>query len=86
MSSISWSLRWRNFGIVWAYVFFNMVVAMALYYTFRVRKWTWADRPKPLLKAFYWIIEAGYYVRALLVGDFAKSPRDERDARQHALF
>lgn len=30
--------RWRNFGIGWAYVVFNIFAAVALYYLFRVRK------------------------------------------------
>lgn len=35
---IYWSDRWRNFGIVWAYVIFDIAVAIGLYYMFRVRK------------------------------------------------
>lgn len=38
-SNIYWGERWRNFGIVWAYVGFNIFVATMLYYTFRVKKW-----------------------------------------------
>jgi ABC-type multidrug transport system permease subunit len=38
-SNIFWSERWRNFGIVWAYVFFNFFIAVLTYYLFRVRKW-----------------------------------------------
>ena len=37
-SGISWDDRWRNFGIMWAYVVFNLLGAVALYYFFRVRK------------------------------------------------
>jgi ATP-binding cassette subfamily G (WHITE) protein 2 (PDR) len=74
MSEISWSTRWRNFGIVWAYIVFNMIVAMLFYYIFKVKNWRWANRPKPLRKVFYWLMEAGYYARALLVGYFEKSP------------
>ncbi|KAK8017797.1 hypothetical protein PG993_014123 [Apiospora rasikravindrae] len=36
---ISWDDRWRNFGIVWAYVFFNIFVTVLVYYVFRVAKW-----------------------------------------------
>ncbi|GME34398.1 ABC transporter-like protein [Neofusicoccum parvum] len=36
---VEWSDRWRNFGIVWAYVGFNIAMATILYYTFRVKKW-----------------------------------------------
>jgi ATP-binding cassette subfamily G (WHITE) protein 2 (PDR) len=81
MSEISWSTRWRNFGIVWAYIIFNTVMTMALYYAFRVTKWSWASRPKVL----HWLLmKAGYYVRALLVGYFGKSPVDK--GGEHHLF
>ncbi|KAK7955249.1 putative ABC1 transport protein [Apiospora saccharicola] len=36
---ISWDDRWRNFGIVWAYVFFNIFMTVLVYYVFRVAKW-----------------------------------------------
>jgi ATP-binding cassette subfamily G (WHITE) protein 2 (PDR) len=42
LSSISWSTRWRNFGIVWVYIVFNIAMSMVLYYTFRVKTWTWS--------------------------------------------
>lgn len=38
-SNIYWSERWRNFGIVWAYVVFNIFVAVVTYYLFRVKSW-----------------------------------------------
>ncbi|KAH8805199.1 putative ABC multidrug transporter [Xylogone sp. PMI_703] len=41
-SSISLNTRWRNFGIVWAYIVFNGGMAILLYYLFRVRKWKWS--------------------------------------------
>lgn len=37
-SNIFWSERWRNFGLLWAYIAFNIAVATFLYYFFRVRK------------------------------------------------
>lgn len=36
--NIYWADRWRNFGLMWVYVFFNIAVATFLYYFFRVRK------------------------------------------------
>ncbi|KAK8110269.1 ATPase [Apiospora kogelbergensis] len=36
---IRWDDRWRNFGIVWAYVVFNIFVTVLVYYVFRVAKW-----------------------------------------------
>lgn len=35
---ISWDDRWRNWGLVWAYVVFNVVVTILAYWFFRVRK------------------------------------------------
>ncbi|KAJ4553577.1 GTPase-activating protein [Exophiala dermatitidis] len=31
--------RWRDFGILWAFIGFNVVAAVTLYYVFRVRAW-----------------------------------------------
>lgn len=36
---INWEDRWRNFGIFWAYLVFDIAVAIGLYYLFRVKKW-----------------------------------------------
>ncbi|KAL4879024.1 ABC-2 type transporter-domain-containing protein [Aspergillus karnatakaensis] len=38
-SQIYWTDRWRNFGLIWVYVVFNIAAATVLYYLFRVRKW-----------------------------------------------
>lgn len=32
--------RWRNFGIVFVYILFNIVTAVFLYYVFRVKHWS----------------------------------------------
>lgn len=41
---IFWDDRWRNFGILWAYIFFNIAVAVFTYWLFRVDK---KKRSKP---------------------------------------
>lgn len=33
---VSWDQRWRNWGIVWAYIVFNIFACIVLYYVFRV--------------------------------------------------
>ncbi|KAJ5198072.1 CDR ABC transporter [Penicillium cinerascens] len=38
-SEIYYDQRWRNFGIVWAFIAFNIFMATLLYYLFRVKKW-----------------------------------------------
>lgn len=35
---ISWDQRWRDFGLFWAYIVFNIFACVVLYYFFRVRK------------------------------------------------
>lgn len=37
-SKIFWDERW-HFGIVWAFIGFNIMVAVTTYYIFRVAKW-----------------------------------------------
>ncbi|KAL2258872.1 hypothetical protein VTK26DRAFT_7643 [Humicola hyalothermophila] len=34
---IHWGDRWRNFGIMWAYIVFDVAVAILVYYLFRVK-------------------------------------------------
>lgn len=38
-SEIYWSDRWRNFGILWAFILFNIFIAVLTYWAFRVKKW-----------------------------------------------
>ncbi|KAK6075343.1 ABC-2 type transporter [Seiridium cupressi] len=38
-NGMSWDHRWRNFGIMWAFVFFNVAIAVLTYYLFRVHRW-----------------------------------------------
>jgi ATP-binding cassette, subfamily G (WHITE), member 2, PDR len=37
-SAISYSTRWRNYGIVFSFIVFNICMAVLLYYLIRVRK------------------------------------------------
>ncbi|KAJ5143326.1 uncharacterized protein N7515_002113 [Penicillium bovifimosum] len=41
---ISWDDRWRNFGIYWGYIVFNVIGAIGLYYLFRVMPYTRKNR------------------------------------------
>lgn len=38
-SGIYYSQRWRNYGLVWAYILFNIFIAVMTYYLFRVKRW-----------------------------------------------
>ncbi|KAH6974077.1 ABC-2 type transporter [Ilyonectria destructans] len=45
-NDIYWSERWRNFGIVWAFVVFNIFIATATYYLFRVKKFSFYGKKR----------------------------------------
>lgn len=40
---IEYSQRWRNFGIMWAFIAFNVFMAVTMYYLIRVKRWSSAD-------------------------------------------
>ncbi|KAK4209948.1 putative ATP-binding cassette transporter [Rhypophila decipiens] len=46
MADIYWGDRWRNFGIMWVYIVFNIGAAVVLYYLFRVKKWGFGGKSK----------------------------------------
>ncbi|KAF2087078.1 ATP-binding cassette transporter ABC1 [Saccharata proteae CBS 121410] len=77
-TNIYWSERWRNFGIVWAYIVFNIFMATVLYYMFRVRKW---DSTK--MKAR--IGKLGYFSKAAFnkPSHPAKNERGEEQQQQN---
>jgi ATP-binding cassette subfamily G (WHITE) protein 2 (PDR) len=70
-SGIAWDQRWRNFGIVWAYIIFNIATAILLYYVFRVSKWkpaSLAQRKKRWNRVGNWFRWAGIWVQVLIMG------------------
>jgi len=67
-SAISWSKRWRNFGIVWAYICFNIISTMALYYAFRVKKWDATGPKKRWARVGIYVMLAGKITGALMLG------------------
>jgi len=72
--AISWTSRWRNFGIVWAYIVFNIFMAVVLYYMFRVKKWSGASTKKGLFVFFRRIGRVGYWVRSIFIRRPEKVP------------
>ncbi|KAK2043610.1 ABC-2 type transporter [Colletotrichum somersetense] len=46
-SDIFYDERWRNYGIVWAFIFFNIFIAVISYYLFRVKRWNTGASKKP---------------------------------------
>lgn len=79
---ISWSLRWRNFGLVWAYVVFDLCMIPILYYTFRMRKWRGkvgtGGRRRTLNATYGWIRTVGRHCRRILTGRWEKLPLEKR--------
>jgi ABC-type multidrug transport system permease subunit len=58
-SGIYWSDRWRNFGLIWVYVFFNIFVAVLTYYLFRVRPSKQASKTKKAKKGSKAVAQSG---------------------------
>lgn len=54
-SEIFYGQRWRNYGIGWAYIVFNIAGATLLYYGFRVRHWNVATLATPFTRAGGWV-------------------------------
>ncbi|KAG9590911.1 putative ABC multidrug transporter, partial [Aureobasidium melanogenum] len=50
-SNIYYSQVWRNFGIFWAYVVFNIAAAVFLYWLFRVSKFSFSGLKEKMKKA-----------------------------------
>lgn len=77
-SRIEWGMRWRNFGIGWAYIGFNIFAAVGLYWFFRVRKSGGGGAKKWVGKTFWYIGQAGYWVRHI----FVKHPSWKEDEKR----
>ncbi|OAP63066.1 hypothetical protein AYL99_02293 [Fonsecaea erecta] len=79
---ISWGQRWRNFGLVWAYVAFDLFMIPLLYYNFRMKKWrgkVGASRTRRGLNTTYaWIRTFGRLCRRVLTGHREKLPLEKR--------
>lgn len=70
---ISWTNRWRNFGIVWAYVVFNCFMALFLYYCLRVEKWRMGFVTGHARDVFRRVL---MWISVLLFGALGKRKRD----------
>ncbi|CAI7605918.1 unnamed protein product [Penicillium glandicola] len=49
-ANIYYSERWRNFGIIWAFIAFNIFMATVMYYLVRVKRWSSADMKESVKK------------------------------------
>lgn len=77
-SRIYWDQRWRNFGIGFAYIGFNIMGAVFLYWFFRVRKRGTGGAKAWLGKLFWYVGQAGYWVRHMFVRHGQEWHEDEK--------
>ena len=66
-SRIYWGERFRNFGLVWVYVVFNITGAVFLYWFFRVRPLHDKGKPGLAKKLKDWSLSGGASARRLFV-------------------
>ncbi|TLD22621.1 ABC-2 type transporter [Venturia nashicola] len=80
-TNVKYDTRWRDFGIVWAYVIFNIFVAVLTYYVFRVKKWKkGTGKSKPAKKAGFF---GKFLKKGANKGNDAKTEKGEGIANQH---
>lgn len=90
LSAIHWGNRWRDFGLGFVYIGFNIMAAVFLYWAFRVTSWS----PKSLTKwpslIGHYAVQAGKILRIPLVGHdkpLAKvGTQEERRKKRNRVF
>ena len=82
--SIKYDTRWRDFGIGFAYIGFNIAMAIFLYYAIRVKRWDLKYFVKRSGGWLAWSVgEFGRGIRAALVGHGKDLPVDgSKDAEK----
>ncbi|PGH12263.1 hypothetical protein AJ80_06777 [Polytolypa hystricis UAMH7299] len=86
-SEIHWGDRWRNFGLGWAYILFNIGAAVVLYYLLRVRK----SKPKSSMgkkwiRLMGWYASRlGYWVRGLFAEHVEAPPRGKEHINDRVI-
>lgn len=85
VSGIDYSTRWRNFGLLWAYITFNIFATIIFYYTFRIKKWSILNLKylPAWLKAC--LRSAGYAFQSILIGN-PKEDKKGTEAQNDRLF
>ncbi|KAK6515723.1 GTPase-activating protein [Arthrobotrys megalospora] len=77
-SGIYYSQRWRNFGIVWAYVVFNIFATIVLYYLLRVKVWKSPEAKKKSVKVALKRLRDGRRVGRRFFTDKDECPLEKR--------
>ena len=78
--NVYWSERWRNFGILFAFIVFNMVATIGLYWLARVRPLREKGTNKVGKKTKAWLVKVVVWVRILFVRD-ANEDKTGRETR-----
>lgn len=74
-SEIFWTQRWRNFGLGWAYIGFNIFAAVALYYIFRVQKPSTKTPKRWISLAKYYSKRCCRWIRGVFVERVEETPQ-----------
>lgn len=79
---IEWGLRWRNFGLIWAYIVFDIAMVLVLYYMIRVRRWGMGGGQGKKQRRIFQVCEGvravGKQARRLITGRKEKLPLFKR--------
>jgi Na+/proline symporter len=73
-----------DFGLMWAYICFNIAAAVSLYYLFRVRTWKTAQTRTSLSLLKFRLESFGALIRSM-VALHEKCPRG-KEAEHHQVF
>ena len=79
-NKVYWSQRWRNFGILFAFIVFNIVATIGLYWLARVRPLREKGTRKVGKKTKAWLVKVVVWVRILFVRD-ANEDKTGRETR-----
>ncbi|KAF3927823.1 hypothetical protein ABW20_dc0102164 [Dactylellina cionopaga] len=77
-SGIFYTDRWRNFGIVWAYVGFNIFATICFYYLLRVKVWKSPEAKKKSAKVFLKRVSEGRKAGRRLFTDKDEVPLEKK--------
>ncbi|KAK6331502.1 GTPase-activating protein [Orbilia blumenaviensis] len=77
-SGIEYAHRWRNFGIVWAFVGFNILATVVFYYLLRVKVWKSPEAKKRSVKVALRRLRDGRRVGRRFLTDKDECPLEKK--------
>lgn len=84
-NKVYWSDRWRNFGILFAFVMFNMLATIGLYWLARVRPLREKGASKSMKRIKAGFMQFALWIRILFVRD-AGEDKTGREAKVDKLY